>query len=724
MKSKFNYLASILFAILVPTMANAQDTWDGTFAESFASGDGTEANPYIITSAEEWAYFCEQSKTDDFTDKYIKLATDLYFPTTLSYAPSVRTFNGVFDGDGYTIEFNKYYNSNSPAQNNGGMFFSLKGTIKNLSFVNVLPSQGKYGKEWFVKLVSRIERTGVVTNCYLRNGGNGGDGYTALVAMDNNGLIDNCYGLLNAPAVKVGEVFNNYGSITNCHTQVNGQRYTNNFSWSIYNNPGKIENCDNIIISLDEWKAQIKEIPSTCKIKFYNSSITPIIVERGSELRLPIPEDYRYTFVQWYYKDEPLQESIIVNYDMGLTAFWKREIKSQPSTEIPEFIVQDQFNAEYQWYQVDENEVYYPSWQSINKEDNSVSSYNYTIQANQGQQITFKWNVSSDVYDCLKIAINGNIIMVESGKKSGYKIFDVPMTDTYTITVSYTKDDDDSDGEDMAQIEYVKLSYPDVALVDANTNELPLEYRQRNKKYYCKATYTEYTDAKENIISPNVYTSDTIIYINTIIASGKSDYYLDNTRWYLTDEGLLRIFGSGKIPSYISYSYFPWFKYSNEIKNIEIDEGITYIPEYAFWKNTNLENVKIASTVTSIGNNAFYGCNNLKSIICLSDTPPSIANNNTFYDVSKMIPVYVPNGSVSVYENSNVWNTFTNIKSNIIYEKGDINGDGKIDISDITILINIILEKEEDTNGTADINNDGYINLSDIHALCDIILGK
>ncbi|MBQ6752126.1 MAG: hypothetical protein IJR02_15385, partial [Bacteroidaceae bacterium] len=41
---------------------------------------------------------------------------------------------------------------------------------------------------------------------------------------------------------------------------------------------------------------------------------------------------------------------------------------------------------------------------------------------------------------------------------------------------------------------------------------------------------------------------------------------------------------------------------------------------------------------------------------------------------------------------------------------GDVNGDGSVNISDVTALVNIILGKGTDENGTADVNNDGSVN--------------
>ena len=54
---------------------------------------------------------------------------------------------------------------------------------------------------------------------------------------------------------------------------------------------------------------------------------------------------------------------------------------------------------------------------------------------------------------------------------------------------------------------------------------------------------------------------------------------------------------------------------------------------------------------------------------------------------------------------------------------GDVNGDGKVDTSDITALINKILGSATFTDAACDINGDGVVNTSDVTALISIILG-
>lgn len=52
---------------------------------------------------------------------------------------------------------------------------------------------------------------------------------------------------------------------------------------------------------------------------------------------------------------------------------------------------------------------------------------------------------------------------------------------------------------------------------------------------------------------------------------------------------------------------------------------------------------------------------------------------------------------------------------------GDINGDGQINIFDVTALIDILLSGNE-TSGNADVDGDGQVNISDVTALIDMLL--
>ncbi len=54
--------------------------------------------------------------------------------------------------------------------------------------------------------------------------------------------------------------------------------------------------------------------------------------------------------------------------------------------------------------------------------------------------------------------------------------------------------------------------------------------------------------------------------------------------------------------------------------------------------------------------------------------------------------------------------------------KGDVNGDGEVNIADINAVIDTILTA--DTNARADVNGDSEVNIADVNSLIDIILAK
>lgn len=55
---------------------------------------------------------------------------------------------------------------------------------------------------------------------------------------------------------------------------------------------------------------------------------------------------------------------------------------------------------------------------------------------------------------------------------------------------------------------------------------------------------------------------------------------------------------------------------------------------------------------------------------------------------------------------------------------GDVNGDGRVNVADVTALVDIILGKRDNTNGMADINGDTQIDIADVTSLVNIILNQ
>lgn len=120
------YMASFSEVAMV---AENDGHWHGTVATSFNKGTGTEADPYIISNADELAFFrdvvdgiAEWSGDRSFKDQYVKLANDVILnhhgETSNQFDPigwgydnaaynrnsaAGKVFMGTFDGDGHGI---------------------------------------------------------------------------------------------------------------------------------------------------------------------------------------------------------------------------------------------------------------------------------------------------------------------------------------------------------------------------------------------------------------------------------------------------------------------------------------------------------------------------------------------------------------------------------------------------------------------------------------------
>lgn len=57
---------------------------------------------------------------------------------------------------------------------------------------------------------------------------------------------------------------------------------------------------------------------------------------------------------------------------------------------------------------------------------------------------------------------------------------------------------------------------------------------------------------------------------------------------------------------------------------------------------------------------------------------------------------------------------------------GDVNGDGRVDVSDVNIVINVMLGKlqDDEVKALCDLNVDGRVDVSDVNAVINLMLGK
>ncbi len=137
------------------------------------------------------------------------------------------------------------------------------------------------------------------------------------------------------------------------------------------------------------------------------------------------------------------------------------------------------------------------------------------------------------------------------------------------------------------------------------------------------------------------------------------------------------------------------FRSCKSLTSITIPNSVTSIGEAAFEHCSGLISIIFGDNVKEIGSFAFQDANNLKEITCKRYRPATMSEDNIFDNtVYSSATLKVPKGSLSLYYSAPVWMIFDNIIEDGEVQpdmRGDVNGDGKVNVSDVTALVNIIL---------------------------------
>ena len=151
--------------------------------------------------------------------------------------------------------------------------------------------------------------------------------------------------------------------------------------------------------------------------------------------------------------------------------------------------------------------------------------------------------------------------------------------------------------------------------------------------------------------------------------------------------------------------------------------GVTILENCALANCEQIEYVELGASIDSLAHLALDDLKNLKVLICWAAVPPRCHDYWHCFDPypqEMTAAVYVPKASLEAYRTANEWKLFNTIVA--IEDVGDINGNGMIDIADVTDLIDQLLTGEYENAPIADVNFDGTIGIADVTALIDILL--
>ncbi len=174
--------------------------------------------------------------------------------------------------------------------------------------------------------------------------------------------------------------------------------------------------------------------------------------------------------------------------------------------------------------------------------------------------------------------------------------------------------------------------------------------------------------------------------------------------------------------------------------NCAIKTGIIGIANSAFNECKSLTSVTIPDSVTSIGNLAFYGCSSLTSItvgigvtsigkyaflLCSALTDVYYAGSEGDWNAIEIGSINAPLTSATIHYNSVIDTGDADDEPTATTIPGDLNGDGEVDASDLTVLARHVgkVETMEDETclANADVTGDGSVDASDLTKLAQYV---
>ena len=111
------------------------------------------------------------------------------------------------------------------------------------------------------------------------------------------------------------------------------------------------------------------------------------------------------------------------------------------------------------------------------------------------------------------------------------------------------------------------------------------------------------------------------------------------------------------IPSSVKTFSTQCFALCNQLRAVELKEGLNEIGNYCFQYSKGFVSIKIPNSIEKIGAGAFNQCYGVKEYHILNEMPPELGSG-AFSSIPPDCIIYVPVGSLGAYKTATNWSTY------------------------------------------------------------------
>ena len=331
-----------------------------------------------------------------------------------------------------------------------------------------------------------------------------------------------------------------------------------------------------------------------------------------------------------------------------------------------------------------------------------------------GEEKTFKTNIEGGVVDGIIFALKDDGTLEVVGLEAGVTTVDILSTVTidgteYQVTSIGVRAFEGRDDIEYLSIPWSVKSIGEYAFVDCGSS---ITVNIADPESWCEMElgneHSSPLSSAGKVLVHDVETDQ--IDIPSSVSS------INNFTFYQC-----RCIKTLTIPATVTSIGSSAYEDCTGLTTLTLSEGLETIGGSAFEGCTGLKSLTLPSTVNTISINAFKNCMGITDVYCYAEDVPE-----THEDAFDVTPtgssiLHVPASAIKAYRETWPWSDFKAVIA--IGASGDVDGNGEIDKADLDAIVEHIMGRTPEGFNVeeADLNGDSKVNVADVTIMVNMI---